>query len=298
LYENRVLTMQDEALLEYELIAEYLEQPQAAAHAEYRRRLLTSRFSRRRTDLAWRLQQTLRDDPQSFVPEVGDETALTPALRGELQLLQAGTLDEERSASLRARLQADPRLLREALHYSVVETAPGGRAAPVRKPVGAWLAQLFAWRAPVWAAAGTAAVLVLAVALIRLPGIGADGGLRLAAYRDDPVIRFAAQDSLPGLGFFADAQTEAQPFADVRVQLRGSDLVMDWPDVAGARGYTVQLLVTEQGRQREIAKVDVAASSAVIDDIQPVTGRRYVWVISGTSAGQRTFATRGGFVLQ
>jgi hypothetical protein len=60
----------------------------------------------------------------------------------------------------------------------------------------------------------------------------------------------------------------------------------------------VQLLVTEQGRQREIANVEVSASSAVIGEIQPVTGRRYVWVISGTAAGQGSFATRGGFVLQ
>ena len=62
--------------------------------------------------------------------------------------------------------------------------------------------------------------------------VSEDGGLRLAAYRDDPVIRFAAQDTLPGLGFFADAQTETQPFADVSVQLRGDELVMDWPEVS------------------------------------------------------------------
>jgi hypothetical protein len=290
--------MQDKEPLKFEEIAEYLEQPEAAAHTQYRRRLLASPLSRERADRAWRIQQTLREDPQSVIPEIGDETALTPAMREELQSLRDGTLNEERRASLRERLQADPRLLREALHYSVGEGAPREHAASVRKPIGAWLAQLSAWRVPAWAAAGTAAALVLAVVLITPSGVSEEGGLRLAAYRDDPVIRFAAQDTLPGLGFFADAQTETQPFADVSVQLRGNELVMDWPEVAGARGYTVQLLVTEQGRQREVAKVETAASSAVIGEIKPVTGRRYVWVISGTAAGQRKFATRGGFVLQ
>ena len=290
--------MQDQEPLTFEEIAEYFEQPDAAAHDQFRRRLLASPLSRKRADLAWRIQQTLREDPQCVAPEIGEEVSLTAALRGELLALRAGTLDAERGARLRSQLQADPRLLREALHYSVAEgTSPEARA-PGRTPILNRVKQLTGWRVPVWAAAAAIVVLVLAVVLVAPLGVERDDGLRLAAYRDDPVIRFAAQDTLPGLGFFTDAQTETHPFADVDVRLSGSGLVMDWPEVAGAQGYTVQLLVMEQGRQQEIARLEVTSSSAVVDDLRPVSGQRYVWMISGTTVEQRRFATRGGFVLQ
>ena len=288
--------MQDKEPLEFEELAEYLEQPQATAHAQIRRRLLTSPLSRQRADLAWRIRQTLRENPQSVLGEVTDEAALTAEMRTQLQSLRAGELDAGHAASLRARLHADSRLMREALHCSVAQGVPRKRTA--RQLLGNWLRQLSHWRVPVWTAAATATALVLAVVLLMPLGGSEDDGLRLAAYRDDATIRFAAKDTLPGLGFFSDAQTETQPFAGVNVQLRGSELIMNWPDVAGAQGYTVQLLVMEAGRQREIATREVAISAATITNLRPLTGQRYVWVISGTTEDQRRFATRGGFVLQ
>lgn len=286
--------MQDEEPLEFETLVEYLEQPEAVAHAQTRRRLLASAESRRRADLAARVQHTLREQPQCIVDESADDVSLTAELREQLQSLRAGRLDAESSARLRSRLQSDPRLLREALHASVAEAAIRAPAASDRHSPTEWVRRLLDWRVPAWAAA--AAVLVLAVTLVAPFDRGERDGLRLAAYRDDATIRFAGKDTLPGVGFFAGAASDTRPFADVDLQLSGRELRMDWPDVVGARSYTVQLLVVESGKQREVAVREVDASEATLT-LQPVTGQRYVWMISGTT-DQHRFATRGGFVLQ
>ncbi len=284
--------------LDFEEVAEYLEQPEAVAHAGFRRRLLESRLSRRRVDLAWRVRNTLRSDPQCVMREGHGESALTPALRRELQLLAAGQLDSERRASLHERLQADPDLLREALHFSFAERGKPEPAAREQRRFELWLERLLAWRVPAWAAAATAAVLMLAVLVLAPYGVPDDRGLQIAGYRDDPVIRFAGEDALPGLGFFADAQTETRPFGNVQVRLQDEGLAMSWPQVPGASGYTVRLFVVEQSSQREVAKVDVATNSAVLESVALQAARRYVWVISGATDSKRKFATRGGFVLR
>lgn len=290
--------MKQQDPLDFEEVAEYLEQPEAVAHAGFRRRLLESRLSRRRVDLAWRVRNTLRGDPQCVMHEGLGESALTPALRRELELLAAGQLDSERRAGLHERLQADPDLLREALHFSLAERGTPGPAAALQRRPGRWLERMFTWRVPAWAAAATAVVLVLAVLVLAPHGVPGDRGVQIAGYRDDPVIRFAGEDALPGLGFFADAQTETQPFGDVQVRLKGEGLAMSWPQVPGASGYTVRLFVVEQSSQREIAKVDVTTNSAVLEPVALDAERRYVWVISGATDGKRKFATRGGFVLR
>ena len=152
--------MKPQKPLEFEEIAEYLEQPEAPGNADIRRRLLESEVSRRRTDLTTRVQTLLREDPQSVVSQTGDDSSLTAELRTELEALRTGQLDDKQSARLRRRLHDDPSLLREALHYTFTQNATG-RVDDSGQPWRTWVAQAFAWRVPVWAAAGATALLVL-----------------------------------------------------------------------------------------------------------------------------------------
>ncbi len=180
-------------------------------------------------------------------------------------------------------------------------TQTAGAAQP-----GHWLNSLWQWfntPSTTWITASVTAGITMAVVLVVLQAELAPNseraGLNLAAYQDDATIYFTATDrAMPGIGFFNTAGLKQQPYAHPEISLLNqNELRLQWPSVARAQLYRLQVYRFDQGERQLLHELQTESNNASIKLAEaPVTGR-YEWVLSGATGDQQSFSTRGGFVI-
>lgn len=120
----------------------------------------------------------------------------------------------------------------------------------------------------------------------------------LIAYQDNPVIQFKREQSLPGIGFFSDANKTVKPYGRIRAGITdNSDIHLSWPSVDNAMSYTMHLKVFVRGQQLSVGKVSTTTTQASFKRVANDSGQRYVWRLNGKTANGKLFSTKGGFVI-
>lgn len=220
-------------------------------------------------------------------------------------------LSPEARDDVAAQLAKDPATLKAALHYALHSAAMNAELGAAHSPretaeresgASSWwrqFAQLFELRTPLWmtlpATAAVAAVLAFGVQhFSEQPG----GEYVVAAFRDNPVMEFSDNHTQPGIGFFSRAGQSSSAYDNVRIRMTDAGrLTIEWPKVDRALSYTLRLQVFRQKQKITVDEVTTTMPHASFNVDPADTGRRFEWVLSGTTQQHKTFYTTGGFVI-
>lgn len=208
--------------------------------------------------------------------------------------------------ALKQAIKADDGLLKSALYslsskveYSQNATSGIERREGRRLHWPAWLRQWPGFPVQTWTLVGATALITLMLtvvvqALIPSP----ERGIAIASYRDDSRIRFAAGDSLPGIGFFSGAQQQSEKFDGMLIDLRQKQwLSFEWPTVRSALDYRLDLYRFSAGERIQLDGIDTRRTQVRIRLPRVQINQRYEWTLSGHTTDNKTFQTSGGFVL-
>ncbi len=235
--------------------------------------------------------------------ETSDETL------DEMSDLIHNRLNQREAAELRDRIKQDPAMLREALHYARHHVAMQGSVRVPEVPIagGSWwsrvtdmVVQSLQFEAPVWKMLPVAVVLFAVVAVfydLQEP-VQPVQVARLINFDDQPSIQFVAQESQPGIGFFANNKQTSMPFEGVSVEMENhEEVIFSWPAIENARIYHLKLQVFRNGETVILGRYSGKESEAIIKLSEPPGQYRYEWVLSGDTIDKQSFQTMGGFVM-
>lgn len=189
------------------------------------------------------------------------------------------------------------------LHRTRLAAPANPTPHPVTAPLPASLstAAHHSWlqrQIPVWSAVplAMAAGLLTALALPWFVG-GMNAPVVIASYQDDARIVFMPSTDQPGLGFFADAAQQTEPYAGLSLRVAGDTLELSWPAVADASGYDVRIVGHDAGSEQLLFEAHTEAVTLSTALVLFETGRRYSWELAGVRRDGTRFRARGGFVL-
>lgn len=280
---------------EDQFLQDYLKTPECADFAELRLHLASCGSCRRRAEVI----ATLQDRGHWLESE---QTEIDPRVAAML----AGKLDPEQTNQLREEIKQDPASLRAALHYASHARAMSEIKGSDKPDASLWTmtaAMVRNWlnfELPLWQMA-PALALVMAVAVLAINQYypaGLDGRAQIVAFQDNPTLQFASQESQPGIGFFSQQGTNAEPFGDMKIELlTGNRLRLSWPEIPAASNYNLKIQVFRNGEIRVLARQTSSSPVAELLIDEPLTQHRYEWVLSGDAGDNRSFQTNGGFVI-
>ncbi len=237
---------------------------------------------------------------------VDDDTDLSM----EVDDLMHRRLSESKATALRERIKQNPAELRQALHYArhhvAMKTQKSTKATkststmPIAERIKNQFISFLQFETSVWKLVPVAIVLVTVVALFN-DNILQPKSMQLAKivhFEDQASIQFVAQDSQPGIGFFANAAQTNEPFEGVSISMT-SDLEMafSWPEVTGATGYHLKLQVFKNGQTVVLGRVSGKDTKAVVALPETPGQHRYEWVLTGDTINKQSFQATGGFVV-
>ncbi len=120
----------------------------------------------------------------------------------------------------------------------------------------------------------------------------------LVSYQDDPGLYFLPAKATPGIGFFSAARQRKQSFGGMQIVLRDNQLTLNWPAIDQAVLYRLQLNAFIDGQQQSLQTVESTAPSVTVELPANTAGHRFEWTLSGTTASQEQFYSRGGFITR
>ena len=276
-------------------IQDYLLAPAAETFAELRLHLAGCRHCRRRAEL----MATLREQGHWL------ESGVTEA-DPRIEDLVAGRLSPSQASQLQQEIKQDPAALRAALHYASHAQAMHEITAEQPRDDsfgGSLLGLLKHWlsfEAPLWQTVPALAVVMAVTLLLLQPFYPAeqDSQASIVAFRDEPVLRFASQETQPGIGFFSQQSAADEAFDGMKIELLADNrLRLAWPAIAGANDYNLKLQVFRDGESRVLARLEQSATEVELQFDEALTQHRYEWVLSGSTRDNRSFQTSGGFVI-
>lgn len=224
----------------------------------------------------------------------------------EISDLLHGRLTTEEATKLRERIKRDPQLLDQALHYSRHHVAMQNQtqAVETQKPASSFrqsfvdtVIRFFQFETAVWKLAPLAAVLIVVVMFNglqrsqerQLPGI--------VQFEDQSGLVFVAQETQPGIGFFANTRQIAEPFEGVTLHLNSPrEIVFSWPEIDGALNYRLKLQVFRNGETLVLGNALSKQPQARIQLQEPLGQHRYEWILTGDTVDKQSFYASGGFV--
>lgn len=291
--------------LENEQILAYLKAANSSEHSQTRLHLAVCETCRQQTDLTARL----RDQGHCLETAVPVESQI----ESRVESLISGELSPEAAEALRAELKQDPATLRSALHYAthgatysasqsssrVGNPDTAASTAPRWNPLSI-LKEWLNWQAPLWQIVPAASVVVAIVAVMLNPALQnlSSGENRIVAFQDNPTIQMTSNESQPGIGFFAQNEGLSLPFSGMEISLEDGDkLGFSWPEVDDVQNYRLKLQVFRDGVSEVLARVSTTDNMAQIDLTAPISQHRFEWVLSGETSDNRSFQTKGGFVI-
>jgi len=152
---------------------------------------------------------------------------------------------------------------------------------------------------PRWEYAALTASLTLAI-ILSVSLSQQRHGTHIVAYSDNPVLVFKKiKSDTPGIGFFSDAINSSRNYSGVVFKAQGNDnWSAEWPQIAGAESYLLQLYRVVNGRNELLFEERSRNTSVTIRDLTLAKHVRYEWKLSGDTTNQDRFSTNGGFVIQ
>lgn len=280
---------------EDQLIQDYLKAPQEKVYDELRLHLAGCGHCRRRTEVTAMLReqgQWLESERVEADPRVAD--------------LLAGKLPPRQASQLQQELKQDPASLRAALHYAAHAQAMSGITEP-HQPNASWWSmcrtRITSWlnfQAPLWQTAPAIAVVMTVAVLVVNQYYPADKNAQaqIVAFQDKQTLRYASQETRPGIGFFSQQAADAEPFEGMNIELlEGNRLRLSWPEIPMATGYNLKIQVFRDGETRVLARQSSTSAEVELLLEQALTQHRYEWVLSGDTSDSRSFQTNGGFVV-
>ena len=217
-------------------------------------------------------------------------------------------LDRQTAAELRVRVRRNPAMLREALHFarhhvamqkSVREPETQKRRILWWRKVANVIRQSLQFEAAVWKMIPVAAVLLAVVTVFVDQQHQPTSQLaRLIEFDSKPTMQFFAQQSQPGIGFFANTRQTSIPFEGVSLTINNDEeIAFSWPAIENVQNYRLKLQVFRNGEAVVLGRYAGEEPSAVIKLSEPAGRHRYEWVLSGDTIDKRSFQTSGGFVI-
>jgi len=148
------------------------------------------------------------------------------------------------------------------------------------------------WREAAWPA-------LLLVLLVTVPlnlWLMSSARNTISPYQDDTNVHFQKEAPEESLSF-VPLPPRNQHTAPVEVLLHRDKLSLTWRPIAGTKRYHVIVAAVEQDGEQTQIQTDVSESKAVLQPFVPVSGKRYIWRITGKS-GDEQFWLEGGFVAR
>jgi len=220
------------------------------------------------------------------------------------QRLSASGADE-----LRERIKQNPAELKQALHYVRHHTAmkkqvnKAADSSPEISFVGRIrqrLVTLLQFETAVWKLIPLTVVLVTSAALFS-ESFFQPAPVQLAKvvqFKDQTRIQFVAQESQPGIGFFANSAQSSRLFEGVSVALnRDREMTFSWPVIKDATSYQLKLQVFRDGETVVLGRVSSEDTNALIRLDEDPGQHRYEWVLTGDTINKQSFQANGGFVV-
>jgi anti-sigma factor RsiW len=235
-----------------------------------------------------------------------------------------GPLQGDKRTEIEALLHDNPAAMKAALHYASHSTAMSSaiaaataeetsaaathnnsahettaRPASLMSKLYHDVSRRLAMRPPLWAVvpATALAAAMLAVSMQTFFARPGDDFI-VASYRDNPVMQFSNNQTLPGIGFFNKAARQTRSYNNVRVSIiDASHLKIDWPAVDNASLYTIRLQLFNHGQKVSLGDVSTETPGAVFETAALNAGHRYEWILSGKTRDDMAFYATGGFVI-
>ena len=218
-------------------------------------------------------------------------------------------LSGQQAAETRDRIVQNPASLRQALHYARHHAAMKNQVKNVATTASELslferlrhrITALLQFETPVWKLIPVAVVLVAIVAVFN--GVAFEPAspnvAKIVQFEDQNSIQFVAQESQPGIGFFANSVRASKPFDGVSVLLKNNrEIVFDWPAIKDAVSYRLKLQVFRNGEIVVLGRVSSKQPHALIQLSEAPGQHRYEWVITGDTIKGQSFQARGGFVV-
>jgi len=212
---------------------------------------------------------------------------------------------QHKNAALRAKIRLHPAMLKSALYALAQEaTIAPSSAAEAKTPVPAnWLSalrrQLHEFHAG-WLTIPATALTTLVLVLLLMPAFSPTSTPQLlTAWQDDPQLYFVPASQMPGIGFFSPAKQRSQAFSGMKIKLQENDkLTLNWPVIEGAKHYRLTLYRFHGGKKTVLKSVDIAQAEATLVLPEAAANQRFEWMLTGETADNERFVTRGGFVLR
>lgn len=118
----------------------------------------------------------------------------------------------------------------------------------------------------------------------------------IATYQDNPQVTFSPTRH-DGLGFFSSAADHVENFSGVVVTADRNEIHLNWAPIEGAASYEIKIMGSHIDDQSPVIQQTTTRPTASVARNLITPGRRYEWIISGTTASKLHFATYGGFVV-
>lgn len=118
----------------------------------------------------------------------------------------------------------------------------------------------------------------------------------VATYQDNPQVTFSPTQ-YDGFGFFSSAADHVEDFSGVVVTVDKNNIHLNWSPIEGAASYDIKIMGSHIDSQSPVLQQTTSHPSTSVPRDLITPGRRYEWVISGTTAKKLHFATYGGFVV-
>lgn len=217
------------------------------------------------------------------------------------------TPDDE---ALKQEIRSDPAMLKSAMYGLTAQPSPAIQSSSINKSEKtvskSLISRLGDWMSipiPVWAGFATAAVVsIIAITVLfnnparHLPQVNSS---MIVSYQDDRNMRFIPKQTVPGIGFFNQANHYSKPFGDVEITLSGDGQInLKWQAVNDASEYQLALHRFDQGAKTLAGKLTTSEPHAAFNLQLESFNQRFEWTLTGRTIDQESFIVSGGFIIQ
>lgn len=286
-----------------EMLAEYIEKPDAKNHTSIRLHLAACSSCRQNVfNLSATVEKVAKYVPRQTL-SVGENVSSEV-----IATYVDNELAEHSRAQVQKQIKSDPMVLKAALHYATHSATM--QAALVQEQGGLSVSELslrekiqtlfqsmltyFSWRPPLWASVPVTAGFMVIVFL----SIGFFSALPVTNYQDQPYMTWQDQPfETPGMAFFNAANQELTPSKRIRFELKKKSLRVSWEAIEDAMVYKLQVTYVNKKGDRLVKKLETKNNGTIIDDFSARPEQRYSWRLSGKTVSHRYFQMQGGFVI-
>ena len=299
----------------------YMLEPTGGKSRQISLHLIECRDCRTQLKLITELREHMQDiNTEQFKESIKTDADFVDMLdKHKIEEYIDARLDEDSAMQVRHKLLDNTQALKAALHYashsacmerglstmsdsmSSVESANPSHLKPgsqegVMSRMKHWLHS----RVPLWLTIPATAALAGVLSITVLPhGLQFAQNPSIIAYQDNPVIQFRQGKALPGMGFFSNANKQAQPYDGIVANVLDKNVIqLQWPEVQGATSYTIHLKIFKMGQQISVGRLTTTQHQASFKRADQDTGYRYVWSLHGKTGAGELFSTKGGFIIQ